>query len=127
MENVVFYTKGEYIMKLRKKLALLLCGLMLMGILAACGGKTDAFTGTWKQTDEVNGNWTWTFSDGSKAKLVGETTGFQSEGTYKVDESAKKITITLKDWSETKEYSYTLDGNNLELKEKYSGYKLKKQ
>ena len=114
-------------MKLRKTLALLLCGLLIMGALAACGGgKKSAVDGTWKQTDEVNGNWVWTF-DGGKAKLVGETTGFTSEGTYEIDENNKKLKVTLKDWSSTKEYTYTLSGDTLDLKETYSSYHLKKQ
>ncbi len=113
-------------MKLRKKLALLLCGLLIMGALAACVGKKAAIDGTWKQTDEVNGNWVWTFDNG-KAKLVGETTGFTSEGKYELDENNKKLKVTLKDWSETKEYDYTLNGDTLDLKEKYSSYHLKKQ
>ncbi|MCR4839397.1 MAG: hypothetical protein K5897_10785, partial [Eubacterium sp.] len=87
--------------KVTRKLALLLCLVMLATALVACGGssdggssdsgKTDAVTGTWKQTDEVNGDWTWTFSGGSKAKLVGNTTGFESEGTYTLDEANKKL------------------------------------
>ena len=114
-------------MKLKKTICLLLCGLLIMGALAGCGcGKKAAIDGTWKQTDEVNGNWTWTFNAG-KAKLVGETTGFTSEGTYEIDESNKKLKVTLKDWSSTKEYTYTLEGDTLDLKETYSSYHLKKQ
>ena len=114
--------------KMMKKVALVLCVVMVLSVFTACGGgKTDAITGTWKQTDEVNGNWVWTFKGGSKAKLVGETTGFESEGTYTLDEANGKVTITLDSWSETKEYSYTLNGNNLDLEETYSSYHLVKQ
>ena len=125
--------------KVTKKLVVLLCMIMLMTALAACGDKkdgdsasdggsasTDAVTGTWKQTDEVNGNWTWTF-DGGKATLVGETTGFKGEGTYTLDEANKKLTVTLEKWDAPKEFSYTLDGNTLDLQETYTHYHLLKQ
>ena len=47
--------------KLTMKLALLLCLVMVTTLLTACGGdkeddsKKDAVTGTWKQTDEMDG------------------------------------------------------------------------
>ena len=124
--------------KVTRKLALLLCLVMLAATLAACGsdsgntgssdsGKTDAVTGTWKQTDEVNGDWTWTFSDGSKAKLVGNTTGFESDGTYTLDEANKKLKVKMDKWDAEKEYDYTLNGTTLDLNEKYSSYHLTKQ
>ena len=129
--------------KWMKKFTVVLCIMMLGCMLAACGddkdgstssgsgssdsGKTDAITGTWKQTDEVNGNWIWTFSDGSKAKLVGETTGFESDGTYTLDEANKKVTVTLEKWSEPTEFTYTLSGTSLKLEAKYNSYDLVKQ
>ncbi len=120
--------------KFTKRLALLLCLVMLATMLTACGddgdskgGSADEITGTWKQTDEVNGNWTWTFSDGKKARLQGETTGFDSNGTYELDEANKKVKVTLDNWSDTKEYTYTLNGNTLDLNETYSNFHLEKQ
>ncbi len=128
--------------KLTKKLVVFFSLVMIMTVAVACGGsstgttaaggssdsgKTDAITGTWKQTDEVNGNWTWTFSDGSKAKLVGETVGFESEGTYTLDETNKKVTVTLASWDKPKEYTYKLDGTTLDLDETYTSYHLIKQ
>ena len=137
---------GKEMKKMTRKLVVLLCFVMLGTALAACGdskntstegstqgsteaensGKTDAVTGTWKQTDEVDGNWVWTFS-GGKAKLDGETTGFSSEGTYTLDEANKKLKVKLDGWTDEKEYDYTLDGTTLDLKEKYSSYHLIKQ
>ncbi len=113
--------------KFTKKLVVVLCLMMLATAMVGCGGKTDAVTGSWKQTDEVDGNWTFTFSDGSKVKFVGETTGFESEGTYKLDETNKKLTVTLEKWDAPKEFDYTLDGNTLDLKETYTHYHLIKQ
>ena len=119
--------------KFTKMLALLLCLLMLGATLTACGGDSDgggsddAITGTWKQTDDINGNWTWTFSGGKKAKLVGETTGFESDGTYTLDEANKKVTVTLEKWDAPKEYTYTLNGSTLDLEETYSSFHLEKQ
>lgn len=112
-----------------RRLAALLClAVVVCMVLAACGGggAKDAISGTWKQTDEINGNWEWTF-DGGKCKLVGETTGFEGEGTYTLDETAKKVTITVDGWENPIEYTYTLDGNNLSLDSDYSSYKLVKQ
>ena len=119
------------IMKVSLAVLLAVCSLMMF---VGCGSDSssgsdkaaDAISGTWKQTDEVNGDWTWTF-DGGDCKLVGDTTGFESGGTYKLDEGAKKVTVTLEGWTETKEYTYTLSGDNLDLEEKYSSYHLVKQ
>ena len=117
--------------KLTMKLALLLCLVMVTTLLTACGGeddsKKDAVTGTWKQTDAMDGDWTWTFSKGSKAKLVGDTTGFESEGTYVLDEANKKLKINLEGWSAEKEFDYTLEGDVLDIKETYTSYHLIKQ
>ncbi len=89
--------------------------------------QTDVVFGSWKQTDEVNGNWTWTFDGKGKCNLDGETTGFQSEGTYKLDESAKTLTVNLEGWSDEKVYNYTLTDTTLDLEETYSSYHLVKQ
>ena len=107
-------------------LALVMVLLMIVPFFAACGSSADAVTGTWKQTDQVNGDWTWTFGNG-KCNLVGDTTGFKSDGTYKLDESAKTLTVNLDGWTDEKVYSYTLDGDTLDLSETYSHYHLVKQ
>ena len=117
--------------KLSMRLALLLCLVMVATLLTACGGgedeKADAITGTWKQTDEVDGDWTFTFSKGSQVKFVGNTTGFESEGTYTLDEANKKLKINLEGWSAEKEFDYTLEGDVLDIKETYTSYHLIKQ
>lgn len=116
--------------KISMKLALLLCLVMVATLLTACGGedeKADAITGTWKQTDEIDGDWTFTFSKGSKVKFVGNTTGFESEGTYVLDEANKKLKINLEGWSAEKNFDYTLEGDVLDLKETYTSYHLIKQ
>lgn len=112
--------------KLTKLTAVFLAVIMGISLLAACGSAPDAISGTWKQTDKVNGNWTWTF-DGGKCKLTGETTGFESDGTYVLDESKKTVKVTLEGWESEKVYNYTLSGDNLDLKETYSSYHLVKQ
>ena len=103
-----------------------LVAVLLAAGLAACGGSKDAVSGTWKQTDEVNGDWTWEFS-GGKCKLVGDTTGFESAGTYVLDEDAGTITVTLDGWTAEKVYNYTLTDTTLDLEETYSSYHLVKQ
>lgn len=123
--------------QLSKILALILAIAMIAALTAACGGdkkdgsgdaaaKTDAVTGTWKQTDDVNGDWTWTFGDG-KAHLIGDTTGFDGTGTYVIDENAKTLTVNMEAWDDEKVYTYTLDGDKLDLDSKYSTYHLVKQ
>lgn len=124
---------------LSKALALILAVAMLATVMVACGDKkddsksgggatsADILEGTWKQTDEVNGDWTWTFDGAGKCKLVGITTGFESDGTYKLDESAKTLTVNMDGWENEKVYNYTLDGDKLDFEEKYSSYHLVKQ
>lgn len=112
--------------KTMKLTALFLAVIMAVSLLASCGAAPDALSGTWKQTDEVNGDWTWTF-DGGKCKLVGDTTGFESEGTYVLDESKKTVTVNLEGWDAEKVYNYTLSGDKLDLEETYSSYHLVKQ
>lgn len=125
--------------RLSKALALILAVAMLATVMVACGDKkddskpgggatsADILEGTWKQTDEVNGDWTWTFDGAGKCKLVGITTGFESDGTYKLDESAKTLTVNMDGWENEKVYNYTLDGDKLDFEEKYSSYHLVKQ
>lgn len=122
-----------------KALALILAVAMLATLMAACGEKkddaksdggaasADILSGTWKQTDEVNGDWTWTFDGAGKCKLVGDTTGFSGDGTYQLDEGKKQVTVKIDGWDDEKVYDYTLDGDKLDLKSTYSSYHLTKQ
>ena len=111
-----------------KVIALVIILAMASAFLAACGGSApaDAVTGTWKQTDATNGDWTWTFG-GGKCKLVGDTTGFESEGTYVLDEKAGTLTGDMKKWDDKREFTYKVDGDKLDLESKYSSYHLVKQ
>lgn len=87
----------------------------------------DILAGTWKQTDETNGDWEWTFDGKGSCNLKGITTGFESDGKYTLDESAKTITVNIEGWTDQKVYNYTLDDTKLDLEEKYSSYHLIKQ
>ena len=121
---------------LSKALALILAVAMLAAAMVACGGNSgsgdsgssgDILSGSWKQTDEVNGDWVWTFDGAGKCTLEGITTGFKGDGTYKLDESAKTVTVDMEAWDDVKEYTYTLDGDKLDLDSTYSTYHLVKQ
>ena len=102
--------------------------VLALSVFTACdSGSKDAVAGTWKQTDEVNGNWTWTFDGKGKCELNGETSGFKSSGTYTLDESAKTLTVNLEGWSAQKVYNYTLTDTTLDLNETLSSYHLTKQ
>lgn len=87
----------------------------------------DILNGTWKQTDETNGDWVWTFDGAGKCHLTGITTGFETDGVYKLDTAAGTVNVTMESWSDPKTYNYTLDGTTLDLSEKYSHYHLIKQ
>ncbi len=119
--------------KITKRLALVLCVVMLASVICACGkskedgGSKDILAGSWKQTDEMDGNWIWTFDGKGKCTLDGETTGFKSDGKYTLDESAGTITVNLDGWSDQKVFNYTLDGNTLDIKETYTSFHLIKQ
>ena len=107
---------------LTRAIAVLMLVAMLAALMAACGednskGYTDPnILGTWKQTDEVDGNWIWTFNEDGTCKLVGETTGFTSEGTYKIENDTNgKIHINLDGWSEEQLFTYTATTKKLNL------------
>lgn len=112
-------------------LSLTLIAVLVLGVFAACGGgdstPKDVLAGDWKQTDEIDGNWTWTFDGKGKCKLDGETTGFKTEGTYVLDEAAGTLTVTMDGWSDVKVYTYTLTDTTLDIVETYSSYHLIKQ
>ena len=127
--------------KMMKKLVIVFCVLFAVGALTACGsdsgstsggsadtgsGKTDIVTGSWKQVSDMDGTWIFTFGDG-KAKLVGETTGFTGEGTYTLDEANGKLNVMIEGWTAPKDFTYTLNGNNLKLVSTYASYDLTKQ
>ena len=54
-------------------------------------------------------------------------TGLLGKGTYELDETAQKVTVTLEGWSDPKTYDDVLDGSTLDLTETYSSYHLVKQ
>ena len=81
-------------------LAVLVIAAMLATLMAACSSTywDKRIYGSWKQTDDVDGNWTWTFEEGGKCSLVGDD-GFSATGTYKMEgEGTGKINIKLDSW-----------------------------
>ena len=109
-------------------ISLILVLVLALSVFTACdSGPKDAVAGTWKQTDKVDGNWTWTFDGKGKCTLEGETTGFKGEGTYKLDETAKTLTVNIEGWSAEKVFNYTLTDTNLDMEETYASYHLVKQ
>lgn len=119
--------------KLMTILSLTLIAVLVLGIFAACGGKdtpgepVDPLAGEWKQTDEIDGTWTWSFDGYGKCTLSCEETGFSSKGTYQLDETEKTVTAKLEAWDNEKVYTYTLTDTTLDLEETYSTYHLVKQ
>ena len=118
--------------KITKVIAVMLMVVVLASLIAACGqdkGYMDTnILGTWKQTDEIDGNWTWTFNDDNTCRLVGETNGFDSEGTFKIEnETNGKIHIKLKDWDKEQLFSYAVTPKVLSLESIDFSYRCYKQ
>ena len=106
---------------------MVLVAVIMMSALAACGGTKDVLAGTWKQTDEIDGNWIWEFDGKGGCKLDGETTGFKTQGTYVLDEAAKTLTVTMDGWDDVKVFTYTLTDTTLDIVSTYTSYSLVKQ
>ena len=106
---------------------LVLTFVLMMSMLAACGGTKDVLAGTWKQTDEIDGNWIWEFDGKGGCKLDGETTGLKTQGTYVLDEAAKTVTVTMDGWDDVKVFTYTLTDTTLDIVSTYTSYSLVKQ
>jgi len=107
---------------------------MLAAVFTACGDKKgnnlkdDRLYGTWKQTDKVDGNWTWVFNEDGTCSLTGETTGFDSKGTYTLEgNDLGKIRIHLDGWEKDKLFTYAVTEKVLDLEEAFSSYYLLKQ
>lgn len=119
---------------LTRVFAAMLLILILASVMAGCAKQEEIIyrdpnvVGTWKQTDEIDGDWTWTFNEDGTCRLVGDTTGFDSEGTYKMEaEGIGKIYITLNDWDAEKLFTYAVTPKVLDLEETYSSFHCFKQ
>ena len=110
-------------------IAVVMMVAVLASLMAACGNKgymDKNILGSWKQTDEIDGNWTWTFKDDNTCRLVGDN--FDSEGTFKIEnETNGKIHIKLKDWKEEKLFTYAVTPKVLDLEEMEVSYHCYKQ
>ena len=97
-------------------IAVVMVVAMLAGLMAACGKYVDdRLVGTWKQTDDKDGNWTWTFENDGKCNLTGDD-GFNSDGTYRFEgEGSGKLYIKLDEWGEEKIFTYTCTGSVLQM------------
>ena len=112
--------------------AVLMAVAMIAALMAACGEKNtlkdDRLYGTWKQTDEVDGNWTWVFNEDGTCSLKGETTGFDSKGTYTIEgDDFGKMRVKLDGWSEEKLFTYAVTEKALDMEEPHSSYYCIKQ
>ena len=99
-------------------IAALMLVAMLAVVMSACGNniKDERLYGSWKQTDPVDGNWTWTFSEDGKCSLTNDDTGAVDEGTYYIpEEGMPRVNIKLKSDNEDKTYSYTVTEKVLDL------------
>lgn len=109
-------------------IALVMAAAIIAAVLVACGGGAkDALAGTWRQTDDVNGNWTWTFDGSGKCTLLNELVDLNQNGTYSIDEAAGTVKVKMELWDDEKVYTYTLTDTTLDLESTLSSYHLTKQ
>ena len=115
-----------------KVVAVLMIVAVLASLMVACGKPKnnidENLVGTWKQTDETDGNWTWTFNKDGSCKLEGETDNFSSEGTYLIEEAGVgKIKIKLDKWDKEKLFTYVATEKALNLQSFDVSYFCQKQ
>lgn len=100
-------------------IAVIMLAAMMVTLMAACGKKNyvdNNLVGTWKQTDEQEGNWIWTFNNDHTCKLVGETDGSSHEGTYSIENIDNgKVKIKLDNMEKEEIYSYTVTDTSMIL------------
>ena len=115
-------------------IAVVMMVAVLASLMVACGGAKkeenhpdNNIVGTWKQTDDKYGNWTWTFNNDGTCKLVGDD-GFDSDGTYTIpEEGIGKIKIKLDKWEKETMFSYSVTEKVLDLESFEDSYYCQKQ
>ena len=115
-------------------IAVVMMVAVLASLMVACGGAKkeenhpdNSIVGTWKQTDDKDGNWTWTFNSDGTCKLVGDD-GFDSDGTYTIpEEGIGKIKIKLDKWEKETMFTYSVTEKVLDLETFDASYYCQKQ
>ena len=112
--------------------AVLMMVTVLATLMAACGKPKnyidDNLIGTWKQTDEKHGNWTWTFNKDGTCSLQSDTDNFSGEGTFLIEEKdIGKIKIKLDKWDKERMYTYSVTPKVLDLESFDESYYCLKQ
>ena len=115
-------------------IAVVMMVALLASLMVACGGAKkeenhpdNNIVGTWKQTDDKEGNWTWTFNSDGTCKLVGDD-GFDSDGTYTIpEEGVGKIKIKLDKWEKETMFTYSVTEKVLDLETFDASYYCQKQ
>lgn len=115
-------------------IAVVMMVAVLASLMVACGGAKkeenhpdNNIVGTWKQTDDKYGNWTWTFNNDGTCKLVGDD-GFDSDGTYLIpEEGIGKIKIKLDKWEKETMFTYSVTEKVLDLESFEDSYYCQKQ
>ena len=97
---------------MKKFLALLLIAATLLTFAVACGAK-DELAGTWSAEFEYDGTITWTFN--GKGKCTMENSFMKQDGTYTIE--GDQLTVKLESWSEPSTYTFSVDGNTLDMAE----------
>ena len=111
---------------LSRAAAIVMIIAILASLMAACGPQKDAMLiDTWKQTDEIDGNCTWTFAEDFSCTLTNDTTGDVSNGTYKLD--GNRIRISLSSWEKDIVFTYAVTERVLDMESAEMSYYLKRQ
>ena len=102
---------------LTRVIAVLMLAAMLAGVMAACGKVVDErLYASWKQTDDTDGNLTWTFDKDGKFTQTNDDTGAVEEGTYKLEaEGSPKIYLKLPSWKNEKLCTYVCTTKVLDI------------
>lgn len=101
-----------------KKLVICLVAVFSLLLITGCG-KSNKLVGKWDGATNDGLKTTFEFKKNGDVSYSNEY-GFNSEGTYKIKDDV--VTITLKSWSEAKEYKFEVKDNKLSLtaQDKYS-------
>lgn len=96
-----------------KKFLVSVIAVISLFLAVGCGSKGNALIGTWTGDTNDGLETTFVFKKSNKIEYSNEY-GFESTGTYKIEDN--KVTITLESWDESKIYEFTVKDDTLSLK-----------
>ena len=111
--------------------AVLMVVAILASVFAACGKKEikdERLYATWKQTDKIDGNWTWIFNADGTCSLTNDDTNETVKGTFKNEgDDYGKLRIKLDTWDKETLFTYSVTDKVLDIEGIKVSYYLLKQ